>query len=243
MLYTYETLPSNDNLNRFSYGINVNGEMFIQKGKMIAYYGSLRFETLGSSVLDVLVKESFNAPLYVQDFVVVTGSGKLVLGDRGNDIASYDIENGNITIKSANVLGFEAGLVCQECVLPGYLTFLGTGKLLASSNGPAHFMEPPCRVDEQAILGWADLPCPSYSYDYAHVQGLLSAVGALTGVTLSGEEKQINFTGQGTVLVQSSEYGLSGRSFLPDILSRLTGMNRQDLERVQSVITTRLGED
>ena len=53
--------------------------------------------------------------------------------------------------------------------------------MIASSNGPVHFLELPCRVDEQAVLGWADCPSPSYHYDYAHVQGWASAAGALYG--------------------------------------------------------------
>ena len=44
MIHTYENLPAHDNLNSYSYCIDVRKEMFIQKGKMIAYYGSLRFE-------------------------------------------------------------------------------------------------------------------------------------------------------------------------------------------------------
>src|SRR5688500_14327173 len=126
MLLNPSNLPSNDNLNRFAFCVDVNKEIFIQKGKMIAYYGALRFETLGSGPLDVLVKESFNSPLFVNDFVVVTGRGQLILGDRGNDINSYDLEAGNLTVKSDHVLGFESTLTCQESTVSGYLTLLGT---------------------------------------------------------------------------------------------------------------------
>lgn len=237
--FTAQTLPANDNLNRFAYCVEVKKELFIQKGKMIAYYGNLKFERLGSGPLDILVKEAFNAPLYVNDFVVVTGSGKLILGDRGNDIASYDLEAGNLTVKASNVLAFESTLTCQECVVPGYLTLLGTGKFLASSNGPVHFMEPPCRVDEQALLGWADLPCPSYRYDYAHVKGLLSAVGAVTGLTLSGEEKQMDFTGAGTVLVQASEDALLGRSMLQTVVAQATGLSPTDQQKLMGILSSR----
>ena len=65
---------------------------------------------------------------------------------RGNDINSYDLENGNLTVKADHVLGFKTSLMCQECVVEGYLTLLGTGKFLASSNGPVHFLESPVRV-------------------------------------------------------------------------------------------------
>ena len=129
------------------------------------------------------------------------------MGDNGNDLACYDLDAANMTIRAKNLLGFSKNVICQESTLPGYLTLLGTGKVIASSNGPVHFLELPCRVDEQAVLGWADCPSPSYRYDYEHVKGFVSTVGALTGFTLSGEEKQVDFTGAGTVLVQSSELG------------------------------------
>ncbi|MGD2180792.1 AIM24 family protein [Lusitaniella coriacea] len=205
MIYTYETLPRNDRLNRFSYCLDVSQQMFIRNGAAIAYYGSLRFESIGSSLLDMLVQEAFNAPRYVNNFVIVTGQGKLLLGDRGLDLASYDLTDAHFTVKSSRVVAFAPSLICQESTLYGYLTFLGTGQLIASSNGPVHFLEPPVRVDPDAVLGWSDAPSPSYHYDYDYIKGILSTAGSLAGISLSGEEKQLDFIGQGTVLVQSSE--------------------------------------
>jgi hypothetical protein len=149
------SLPRNDNLNAYAFCVDVQGEMSIQKGKMIAYCGSLRFESLGAGPLDALVQAAFNAPLFARDFVVATGRGQLILGDRGNDINSYDLENGNLTVKAGYVLGFEPSLKCQQCIVPDYLTLLGSGK----------FLKPPVRVDEEALLGWANLPCPSHRLD------------------------------------------------------------------------------
>lgn len=235
-VYNSRSLPSNDNLNPYSFCVDVQGEMFIRKGKMIAYYGNLRFEALGSSQFDFLIRKSFGAPEAIGDFVIVTGQGKLILGDSGNNIASYNLEDGNLTVKADHVLAFSPSIVCEECVMPGYLTLLGTGIFLASSNGAVHFMEPPVRVDEQALLGWADLPCPSYRYDYGYVRGVLGAVGSLMGITDSGEEKQINFTGKGTVLIQSSEESLHARSDLAALLARITGLDRGGLESVQNTV-------
>ncbi|BCM92275.1 hypothetical protein IAD21_04154 [Abditibacteriota bacterium] len=233
-------LPRNDNINPYAFCVEVNGEIFIQKGKMIAYYGQLRFESLGSGPLDMIVQNAFNAPLYARDFIVVTGRGQLILGDRGNDINSFDLEAGNLTVKADHVLGFEKGLVCQQSIVPNYLTLLGTGKFLASSNGPIHFMEPPARVDEQALLGWADLPCPSMRYDYAHIQSAMQAVGTLVGIRSSGEEEQLDFTGAGTILVQSSEEPLQGRSSLTTIMAEIAGLHQGDLQQLQANITQRL---
>lgn len=233
-------IPKNDNINRYAFCVDVDGETFIQKGKMIAYYGNLRFESLGSGPLDILVQHAFNAPLFVNDFVVVTGRGQLILGDRGNDVNSFDLESGNLTVKASNVLGFDKGLRCQQSVVPNYLTLLGTGKFLASSNGPVHFMEPPARVDPEALLGWADLPCPSLRFDHAHVRNAMQAAGTLLGVRRSGEEEQLDFSGAGTILVQSSEEPLLGRSDLAAILAQVAGLHQNDLQQLQTHITTRL---
>ena len=239
-IYTPGSLPKNDNLNRFSFVIDVQDQMFIRKGKMIAFYGNLQFEAMGSSILDILVQHAFNAPKYIHDFVVVQGQGQLILGDNGNDLACYDLDAANLTIRAKNLLAFSKNVTIQESTLPGFVTMLGTGKVIASSNGPVHFMELPCRVDEQAVLGWADCPSPSYRYDYQHVQGFVSAVGAMTGFSLSGEEKQVDFTGAGTVLVQSSELGLAGSSTLTHILNQLSALQPSELSTLSSSVQTQM---
>jgi uncharacterized protein (AIM24 family) len=233
-IYNPATLPKGDNLNRFAFVIDVQEQIFIRKGKMIAFYGALRFEAMGTSVLDILVKHAFNAPKYIHDFVVANGQGQLILGDNGFDIACYDLDNANMTLRAENLLGFSRTVTLQESTLPGFVTLLGTGKVMASSNGPVHFLDLPCRVDEDAVLGWADCPSPSYHYDYAHVQGFVGAVGALTGFTLSGEEKQVNFTGNGTVLVQSSERDLGRNGALAHLLAQLPGFSKSELSTLSA---------
>lgn len=237
-----QTLPHDDNINPFAFSVDVVKDYIIRKGKMIAYYGNLRFEALGSSVIDLLVNNSFNAPAYGGDYIVVTGRGQLILGDSGNHINAYDLENANMTIRSSNLLAFEPTLRCEECVTTGYLTLLGTGKMLASSNGMVHFMEPPVNVDPEALLGWADCPTPSYQYDYAYIKDFASMALSIMGLKSSGEERQIHFSGTGTVLIQSSESELMGRSSLQDVLSQITGLHKNDLQSLKQTIENRLNQ-
>lgn len=241
MRYNPQNLPTDDNLNPFAYCTEVNGEAIVRRGKMVACYGSLRFEAMGSSVLGSDTKRSFNAPSFKNDFMAVTGRGKLILGDNGNHIASYTVEDATFTLKAQNVLGFHNTLKCQESTLPGYVTLIGSGRLIASSNGPMVFLEPPCRVDEDAVVGWADMPSPSYRYDYAYVTGIMSAIGASMGVTASGEERQLDFQGKGNVLVQSSEAGLAGRSALSSILAQMSGLHQGELAQLSQAIAGRMG--
>ena len=174
------TLPDDDNVpgNSYAYCKRLDGQLFMQTGRMIAYYPAgggpgIRFEPLSSASLGGMVAARFSAPLYTRDWVVANGSGHLVLGDRGYDINSYDIEDGNLTLRAANLLAFDPGLQLKQSIVPGFLTLVGTGKFLASSSGPVIFAEPPLRVDPQALVGWADCPSPSHHYDAGWMQGFL----------------------------------------------------------------------
>lgn len=224
-----QTLPDHDNLpdNAHAYCVRLTGPLFVQTGTMIAYYalggGTIRFEPLTATSLTSMVASHFSSPLYSRDWVVVNGQGHVILGDRGYDINSYDLDDGNLTVRAANLLAFDAGLELKESIVPGFLTLIGTGKFLASSSGPVVFVEPPVRVDPEALVGWADCPAPSQHFDAGWMGHFLGAArGALFG-TRSGEERQYDFTGAGTVLLQSSERMLED----PHVVRRLEGEVRQ----------------
>jgi len=199
------TLPQNDNVNPYAFCVDLAQPWFMRKGSMIAYYGNANFEALAVTSMSALVAQRFSSPLYAQDWIVASGQGKVVLGDRGFDINSYDLDDGNLTIRAANLLGFETGLDLKQSIVPGFLTLIGTGKFLASSNGPVIFVEPPFRADPEALLGWADCPSPAVHYDTEWMAA--SMAGMLQGALgrESGEERQFAFVGAGTVLLQSSE--------------------------------------
>ncbi len=199
------TLPTNDNVNPYAFCVELGPDWFIQKGAMIAYYGNLQFHALNTyGSVAAFVATQFSSPLYAQDWVIAQGQGKLVLGDRGYEINSYDVEAGNLSIRAANLLAFQPTLQLKQSIVPGFVTLLGTGKMLASSNGPVMFAEPPIRADPQALVGWADCPTPSVHFDAKWMEGFLNAALGAFG-RHSGEERQYDFTGSGTVILQSSE--------------------------------------
>lgn len=240
-------LGESDNIpgNSYAYCIDLNKPWFMRKGAMIAYYGDMRFQMLTHGLqggLLHMVSQQFSAPLFTGDYVIAEGHGKLIIGDRGYDINSYDLEdNGNLTIRAANLLAFEPGLSLNQSIVPGFLTLIGTGKFLASSNGPVMFAEPPLRVDPEALVGWADCPSPSHHYDQRWVSNFLAAGAARFGVN-SGEERQFDFTGAGTVLIQSSEKILSDSALVRTIEGQLqSGMTVGGLQRLHGVITQQLG--
>ncbi|MFC5955516.1 AIM24 family protein [Streptomyces pratens] len=201
------TLPSDDNVDPYTFCVELAGsQWFLQKGKMIAYYGTIEFNGIGHGRLDRLVRTSFHSPLHSSDWVVAEGSGKMLLADRAFDVNAYDLEDGNLTVRSGNLLAFQPSLSLKQSIVPGFLTLIGTGKFVAVSNGPVVLMEPPLRVDPQALVGWADCPSPCHHYDHGYMTGVMGGLRALTGLGgASGEEHQFEFVGAGTILLQSSE--------------------------------------
>jgi len=212
-VHDVHSLPSNDNINPYAFSVDLNGAYYLQKGKMIAYYGEMRFSGIGRGVIDQMLERNFNSPLHASDWVVAEGHGKLLLADRAFDLNSYDLENGNLTVRSGNLLAFEPTLQLKQSIIPGFLTLIGTGKFVAASNGPVHFVEPPIRVDPQALVGWADCPAPCHHYDHSYMHGIIGGLRHLTGIGgASGEEHQFEFIGAGQVLLQSSETLMAERS-------------------------------
>jgi hypothetical protein len=200
------SLPAGDNVNPYAFSVDLDGRWFLQRGKMIAYFGQIDFFGLGHGPLDRLVAASFHSPLHAAEWVVAQGRGRMLLADRAFDVNSYDLDDGNLTIRAGNLLAFSPGLALKQSIVPGFLTLIGTGTFVAASNGPVVFVEPPIRVDPQALVGWADCPSPCHHYDHAYLRGVLGGVRMLTGLGgLSGEEHQFAFTGAGQVLLQSSE--------------------------------------
>ena len=243
-----QTLPDNDNIpgNSYAYCVRLDGQLFMQTGRMIAYYPAgggpgIRFEPLSSGSIGGMVAMRFSAPLYTRDWVVANGAGHLILGDRGYDINSYDIEDGNLTLRAANLLAFEPGLQLQQSIVPGVLTLIGTGTFLASSSGPVIFAEPPIRVDPQALVGWADCPSPSHHYDAGWMQGFLNGALGMMGVQ-SGEERQFDFTGAGTVLLQSSERAVADPHLARQLEGQVGMLDTGGLQQVQRAVTQRLAE-
>ncbi|MFD9814438.1 AIM24 family protein [Streptomyces sp. NPDC059080] len=212
VIHDVHTLPRNDNVNAYAFSVELQGQWFLQKGKMIAYYGAIDFHGIGHGPLERLISTSFHSPLHAADWVVAEGRGKMVLADRAFDVNSYDLDDGNLTIRSGNLLAFQPSLSLKQSIIPGFLTLLGTGTFVAASNGPVVFAEPPIRVDPQALVGWADCPSPCHHYDHRYLRGFLGGVRAHTGLGgVSGEEHQFEFVGAGTVLLQSTEQLMAER--------------------------------
>ena len=87
----------------------------------------------------------------------------------------------------------------------------------------------------------AFLPRGSYSAAKAWVNSFIAAAGRRFGIN-SGEERQFDFTGAGTVLVQSSEKVRDDSSVLRTIQGHLPGMSVPSLHQINQQITQQLGQ-
>ncbi|MQS14060.1 AIM24 family protein [Streptomyces kaniharaensis] len=213
VVYDAHNLPVDDNVNPYTFSVDLNGSYFLQKGKMIAYYGDITFQGVGAGVIDRVLGQHFNSPMHAADWVVARGRGKLLLADRAFDLNSYDLDDGNLTVRSGNLLAFDPALRLKQSIIPGFLTLIGTGRFVAASNGPVHFVDPPVRVDPQALVGWADCPAPCHHYDHEYLHGVIGGIRRLTGLGgASGEEHQFEFIGAGQVLLQSTEVLMAERA-------------------------------
>ncbi|MBM7366925.1 uncharacterized protein (AIM24 family) [Gordonia hydrophobica] len=103
------------------------------------------------------------------------------------------------------------------------------------------FVEPPVRVDPEAMVGWADCPSPSHHYDQTWVTGLLQAAASRVGVR-SGEEQQFDFTGAGTVLVQSSEKVIDDSAVVRSITGQLPGVSVAGLQQINSHLQSQMSQ-
>lgn len=55
------TLPANDNVNKYTFCVELSGsQWFLQKGKMIAYYGRIDYNGFGNGRFDHLLRSSFH---------------------------------------------------------------------------------------------------------------------------------------------------------------------------------------
>lgn len=69
----------------------------------------------------------------------------------------------------------------------------------------------------------------------------MAAGAARIGIN-TGEERQFDFTGAGTVLIQSSEKVLDDSTIVRSIEGQLFGISPPGLQRLNSVIAGQLGQ-
>jgi uncharacterized protein (AIM24 family) len=174
-------------------------------GSMVAYQGDVNFEYAGSGGMGKFLKKAVTGE--GTKLMKCSGSGEVFLADFAQEIHIVKLENDKLTVNGANLLAFDAGIEWDikkvegvSGVLSGglYNTELsGSGNIAITSDGPPMLLDidgsTPTFADPQAAITWSS--------------GVTTSVKASIGIkTLRGGEMvQMQFGGQGWLLVQPSE--------------------------------------
>lgn len=186
--------------------VNLNGEVFAKQGSMAAYQGDIDFEFHGGGVARALKKFVTGEDLQLMK---CRGQGDVFLADNGAEIYVVELENEQLTVNSSSLLAFESGLEWNvnriKSGVMGFVagglfntTLTGTGSTALTSWGKPVVLklDQPTLVDVNCIIAWTT----SLQVD---IKSTFKA-GAFIGRG-SGEAFQMQFSGEGFVVVQPGE--------------------------------------
>lgn len=186
--------------------VQLDGELLARQGAMVAYQGQIEFLYEGSGGMKKLLKKVVTGegvPL-----MRCRGRGDLFLAQHACELHLVDLEGDSLTVSGDNVLAFDPALTWDirrvegASMLSGGLfnmVFTGTGRIALSAFGTPVVLdagEAPTYADLQSAIAWSS----SLQTRLVRTAG----AGALIGRG-SGEAFQLAFSGQGLVIVQSSE--------------------------------------
>jgi len=176
-------------------------------GAMVAYQGEVKFERAGTGGMARLMKKVATGE--GADLMKVSGTGEVFLAFHAQEVHLVKLADDKITVNSNNLLAFEAGIDWDirkvegaSGVLAGGLFNLelaGTGWVGLLSDGPPMLLEldgDTAFTDPQAAITWSSGIRTAVKTDV----NLKTLIGRASGETL-----QMEFSGNGWVLVQPSE--------------------------------------
>ena len=187
-------------------------------GSMVAYQGDVKFERAGTGGMARLMKKVATGE--GARLMTVSGTGEVFLADHAQEVHLVKLADDKITVSSANLLAFDAGIDWDirkvegaSGVLAGGLFNLelsGSGWVALLSDGPPMLLQlkdDPAFADPQAAITWSSGVKTAVKTDV----NLKTLIGRGSGETL-----QMQFSGDGWLLVQPSEgrvdyAGASGR--------------------------------
>ena len=176
-------------------------------GSMVAYQGEVKFERAGSGGMGRLMKKMATGEGV--RLMTVSGTGEVFLADHAQEVHLVKLESDKITVNSQNLLAFDAGIDWDirkvegaSGVLAGGLFNLelaGSGWVALLSDGPPILLDvggEATFADPQAAITWSSGVKTAVKTDV----NLKTLIGRASGETL-----QMQFSGEGWVLVQPSE--------------------------------------
>lgn len=188
--------------------INLNGLVYTKVGSMVGYRGNIKFSRAGSGSMKKFLKKALTS----EGFTVMKaeGQGRLFVADSGKNIHLLYLENESIFVEGPDLLAYQqgidwdikmvrtggafmaGGLFSVKLVGTGYVAITTHGKPLSLRVAPGY----PVITDPQATVAWSGNLDPKIRTDIK----LKSFIGRG-----SGEEFQMEFDGDGFVIIQPYE--------------------------------------
>jgi uncharacterized protein (AIM24 family) len=181
-------------------------------GSMVAYQGEVKFERAAVGGMARLVKKVATGE--GAKLMKISGSGEVFLADHAQEVHLIKLADDHITVNSDNLLAFEDGIDWDIRKVEGAsgmlagglfnLELKGSGWVALLSDGPPMLLQlkdDPAYADPQAAITWSSGVKTSIKSDV----NLKTLIGRGSGETL-----QMQFAGDGWLLVQPSEGRVSG---------------------------------
>ncbi|MRH43512.1 AIM24 family protein [Aquibacillus halophilus] len=190
--------------------VNLSDQVWAKAGSMISYNGQIKFER--EKMLEHGVGKMFKKAFTGEgsSLMKATGNGRLYLADQGKKITILELDNDSITVNGNDLLAFEPGIEWDiklmkkvAGMMSGGLfnvTLKGSGKVAITSHyEPLTLLVRPGEnviTDPNATVAWSGHLQPDFRTDISF-RTLLGRG--------SGESIQMEFSGDGFVIVQPFE--------------------------------------
>lgn len=194
--------------------VNLKDLVWAKTGSMISYTGQMKFER--ERVLEHGVGQMFKKALTGEgtSLMKATGNGRLYLADQGKKITIFELNNESITVNGNDLLAFEPSIEWDiklmrkmAGMMSGGLfnvNLQGTGRVAITSHyEPLTLLVRPGEpviTDPNATVAWSGDLTPEFRTDISFRTFLGRG---------SGESIQMEFSGEGFVIVQPFEEGLA----------------------------------
>lgn len=189
---------------------SVNQLVWAKVGAMIAYNGEIRFtrEKLTEHGVGKMFKQMLTGE--GMTLMKATGEGQLYLADEGKEITVFDLNGQSITVNGNDLLAFEESVNWDVKMIKKVMGVASSGffNVTLSGNGliaitthhkPLTLIvtpDQPIYTDPNATIAWSGNLQPNLKTDIT-MRTLLGRG--------SGESFQMEFKGEGFVIVQSQE--------------------------------------
>lgn len=190
--------------------VNLEGTIWTKMGSMVAYVGQMKFEREGllEQGIGKLLKKAVSGE--GAKLSKATGQGRLYLADNGKSVQILNLQNESIFVNGNDLLAFEPSIQWDIKMMRKVTAMVAGGLFNVRLEGAGmiaittHF-EPltlmvrpgqPVRTDPNATVAWSGNLQPEFKTDVS----LKSFFGRA-----SGESFQMEFNGEGFVVIQPYE--------------------------------------